>query len=297
MRMSKGVKVMALVAILISAAIIGSVLNVMYSPEMKEDLLRPRGAPAFKEGGEIASRRASAPSTGEASVNVVEVDLERLDRMVVRTAFMVLESENPDAVAFKVRFEVESLGGYVESMRVSSREGRRYAEVTVRVPEEKFFDAMDKMRALGRVLEEQVRGEDVTERYVDLEARLRNLKAEEEWLLKAVERAKTVEELMMIERELWRIRGEIEKIEGQMRYLERRVEYSSISIVVKQPPTPPLPPQPPTPDFLRVFYGALAALYVVVSGLVYLVVAGSPIAAIAYASYTAYKRIRKPSPP
>jgi len=216
-------------------------------------------------------------------------DLELIGRMMIRTASIRIESENPEEAVGEVMLIAESLGGYVESMTLH---GKSSAEIVIRVPEQSFFNALYQLRKIGKVIHEEIRGQDVTEEYVDLKARLRNLKAEEEWLLKAVEKAKTVEELLMIERELWRVRGEIERIEGRMRYLERRVEYSTIRVVLTRPAEPKPRPSPyPEFNLTPVISAALFSIYCIAYGLVFLAMVGTPLAAIFYVGYKAYRRV------
>jgi len=85
------------------------------------------------------------------------------------------------------------------------------------------------------------------------------------------------------------VREEIERLEAQLRDLESRVAYSTITVTITPPPTKP-EPKPPEPDFLPVFYSALTGLYTVVSGIIYISVAGWPVAAILYGGYRAYRR-------
>ncbi|MCX8187982.1 MAG: DUF4349 domain-containing protein [Nitrososphaeria archaeon] len=164
----------------------------------------------------------------------------------------------------------------------------------VKVPEKFFFQALSEIKRVGEVVSEEVNARDVTEQYVDLEARLRNLRAEEEWLLKTMEKARNVEELMMVEKELWRIREEIERLEAQMKNLERMVQYSSISITVTRP-SPPTPPPSPYPeiDFTPVLVAALTALIYIAYGLVFLIIIGIPLGAIAYAGYILYEKVAR----
>jgi len=212
-------------------------------------------------------------------------------RMLVRTASLRMESEDPEEAANKIIMIVESYGGYVAQLSTSSK-GRSSAHLLVKVPEKYFFQALGEIKEVGEVVSEEVNARDVTEHYIDLEARLRNLRAEEEWLLKTMEKAKSVEELMMVEKELWRIRGEIERLEAQIKNLERMVQYSSISITITRPSEPTPPPSPyPEIDFTPVLVAALTALIHIAYGLVFLIIVGIPLGVIAYAGYLLYKKV------
>jgi hypothetical protein len=94
------------------------------------------------------------------------------------------------------------------------------------------------MRALRElavdVTSERTSSKDVTEEYVDLSAKLQNLEATEEQLLRIMEKAETVEEILNVQRELSRTRGEIEQTKARMQYLERTSDTSLIEVRLEQ---------------------------------------------------------------
>jgi hypothetical protein len=107
--------------------------------------------------------------------------------------------------------------------------------MTVRVPAEKFDQAMDGIRAVAvRVESESSSGQDVTEEYSDLSAQLRNLEATEtelrELLATVRERTGKAEDILAVYRELTTIRGEIERVKGRMQYLERMTALATINV-------------------------------------------------------------------
>jgi len=228
------------------------------------------------------------------ATTTMETGMEELvkppERMLIKTADLEIESDDPEAAANKIIALIEGYGGYVARLSISDRNGRS-ATMIVKVPEECFYEALNAIRKVGRVVREEINVKDVTEQHIDLEARLRNLKAEEEWLLAAVEKAKTVQDLIMIEKELWRVRGEIERIEAQLKNLERMVTYSTISIWIKAPEKPKPPPSPyPEIDFTPVIAAAITALIYIAYGLVFLIIVGAPLAALAYLGYRVYRK-------
>jgi hypothetical protein len=210
-------------------------------------------------------------------------------RMLVRTGSIELESEDPEVAADKIIVMVESYGGYVARLSSSGGE-KKSVSMVVKIPESVFYKVLAEIRRIGRVVGEDVSVQDVTEQYIDLEARLKNLRAEEEWLLAAVEKAQSVQDLLMIEKELWRVRGEIERIEAQLKNLERMVAYSSISIWIRMPEEPEPSPYPMM-DFTPVLAAAVTALIHIAYGLVFLIIVGSPLGLMAYGGYLIYRRI------
>ena len=97
-------------------------------------------------------------------------------------------------------------------------------------PREQFFDTIDRISALGDVLSQDIASQDVTDQFIDLEARLNALKTEEASLFTLLGIADSVTDILTIERELARIRAGIERLQGQLNLLENRVAMSTITV-------------------------------------------------------------------
>lgn len=157
------------------------------------------------------------------------------ERMIVRTGNMQLIVEDVRTGIDKINELAETLEGYVVSSR-SWKEGERLIGTTaIRVPAEEFYYATSVIRAMAvEVLSESTSSKDVTEEYVDLSAKLRNLEATEAQLLELIKKAVKVEEILDVQRELSRVQGEIEQIKGRMQYLERTSAMSLIEVYLEQ---------------------------------------------------------------
>ncbi|MCH8090395.1 MAG: DUF4349 domain-containing protein [Chloroflexi bacterium] len=161
--------------------------------------------------------------------------IEFADRKVISTASLTVEVEDVQGAVAQVRAISESFGGFVEQLSVSGDDERQQATVTVRVPQDQFLDALDGIEALGKLRNENIGSEDVTERFIDLEARLKSSLREEQSLLSLLERADSVADVLTIERELSRVRSDIERYQGQLNFLERRVALATITVFLHQP--------------------------------------------------------------
>jgi nucleotide-binding universal stress UspA family protein len=184
-------------------------------------------------------------AAGGAEMAVVQesgtVTEQVFDRMVVKTADLGIRSEDVRGSAEEARLVAGRFGGEVLSSRVYAGSGPVSAELVLSVPSGEFEAALDELRGLGnRVTTDTVEGQDVTEEFVDLESRERNLLAAEESLLTLYDRAESVEGTLTVERELTDIRGQIEEAQGRIQYLERRTATSEIILhlepVVTAPP-------------------------------------------------------------
>lgn len=157
-------------------------------------------------------------------------------RRVVRTGHVHLEVEAFDDSARRLLTIAEEAGGFVAESSFSQGADTPRGTFTLRVPAARFADVMRQVEALGTVQRRQVSGQDVTEEYVDLEARIRNLERQEARLLSFMERATKIPDLMAIESEVARVRGEIERLTGRVRFLANRVDLATIQAEVAQKP-------------------------------------------------------------
>ncbi|MGQ9458439.1 MAG: DUF4349 domain-containing protein [Anaerolineae bacterium] len=157
------------------------------------------------------------------------------ERMLIRTAQLSITVTDTAKAVQEAKAVAEGLGGYVTSSQMYKQGERLYATMVLRVPAERFDDALDQIKALAVEVErESVQGTDVTEEYVDLQARLRNLELTEKELQQLLtevrERTQKAEDVLAVYRELTEIRGQIEQLKGRMQYLERQVDFSGIDL-------------------------------------------------------------------
>jgi hypothetical protein len=162
------------------------------------------------------------------------------ERKIIRNADLSLEANSPDESAAKITTIAESKGGFViESQKQSSDTKTTKTDVvtmTVRVPAAKFNESLDEIRKTGnRIIVETVKGEDVTEQFIDMEARLKAKRALEEQFLEIMKRGNTVQDALNVQRELATVRGEIEQIEGKKRFLENQAAFSTLKIRLQSP--------------------------------------------------------------
>ena len=162
------------------------------------------------------------------------------ERKIIRNADLSLESDAPEEAQRRIASIADSKGGFVvESTQSSSNvkaTTRDTVTMTVRVPAEKFNEALDEIRkAASRVIVETVKGEDVTEEFIDIEARLKAKKSLEAQFMEIMKRANSVQDALNVQTELAEVRGEIEKIEGRKRFLENAASLSTIKIRLQTP--------------------------------------------------------------
>jgi uncharacterized protein DUF4349 len=163
-------------------------------------------------------------------------------RKVIQNAEMTIETDKPSEGQQKIGVIAEKHGGFVvvsESKRndaASQNVASTLVNVVVRVPAQKFQTALDEIRAVGgRILHEKSSGQDVTEEYIDLEARIRTKKALEAQFLEIMKQARKISDAMEVQTQLAEVRTEIERLEGRRRFLENQSALSTINITLHTP--------------------------------------------------------------
>ncbi|MDA0265128.1 MAG: DUF4349 domain-containing protein [Chloroflexi bacterium] len=156
-------------------------------------------------------------------------------RQIISQGSMSVEVPSVPAAADRIRDIAEGAGGFVEQLSSYGVKDAQQTNMTVRVPQPSFSSVFDQIKALGEVQSENTGSEDVTEQFIDLEARLKSAQREELSLLSLLDRAEKISEILIIEQELTRVRTELERLQGQLNFLERRVDLASISVFLSTP--------------------------------------------------------------
>lgn len=163
-----------------------------------------------------------------------------VERKIIRNAEVELEANAPEEAQARIAQIAEGKGGFVVESTQSSSDVRATKRdmvmMTVRVPSAKFDEALTEIRqAANRVIVESIKGQDVTEEFIDIEARLRTQKALEAQFLEIMKRSNSVVDALNVQTEIAKVRGEIEKIEGRKRFLESQASLSTIKIKLQTP--------------------------------------------------------------
>jgi hypothetical protein len=151
---------------------------------------------------------------------------------IIKKASLTLEVKSSRESATMVANVAKLNNGFVESSNVvENQDGTVSAYITIRVPEAKFDDTISSLTGLAlRVTTQTINGQDVTEQYTDLEARLKSAKAVEEQYLEILKKATKIEDILSVTERLNQIRYEIDSVSGQIKYLGNQTTYSSISV-------------------------------------------------------------------
>jgi LysM repeat protein len=171
---------------------------------------------------------------------------EYAERKVIRNATLTLEVDNPSDVQARLTSVAESHGGFVVTSDFKRTDTANPAApnvtvtVVLRVPSSQFGAAVAEIHSFaGRVKEEKTTGQDVTEEYIDLEARLRTKKALEAQFLEIMKQAHKISDALEVQSQIAEVRTDIERIEGRRRFLDNQSSLSTITVTLQIPAPPP----------------------------------------------------------
>jgi hypothetical protein len=258
-------------------------------------------ANASPADGDVA-RGNTAQSQGE------NTDGPAQQRVILRNATLNITVDDVSARITEIGTMASEMGGWVVTSNTSQStasngEKLTYGNITVRVPAERLDDALGRIKTgVNGVNSETVTGQDVTQQYVDLSSRLKNLEAAETQLQVLIERADNVPDVMSVFSQLVATRGEIESIRGQLTYFEQAAAFSSIQVTLV-PPTPgAVVAQTTGWNPLRTLELALGALIGLVQGVVDLaifvvVVLLPPLIVIGLPAWLIFRRVRRRATP
>ena len=193
-----------------------------------------------ESGGAAGSAAApAAPSAAQnggkpADGQQLSQQLPSTDRRIVYNVFLDLTVKDVQPAFERVSLIAESFGGVLSESNVRQEGESRRASLTIRVPSNRYQEALTQIRGLAvKVESERATGNDVTEEFSDLGARRRNLEATEQQLLVFLGQAKTIQEVLQVQDRLTTTRAEIERIRGRMNLLDRLTEMATIQIQLR----------------------------------------------------------------
>ena len=157
--------------------------------------------------------------------------------MIIRTAQASIEVDSLEAAITQTRAIADALTGYVANVSVQNGSGQlRQATIELKVPAERFDQALSGLEPIGKVESVIVSAADVGEEFVDVTARMENARRLERRLIELLAaRTGKLADVLQVEQSLARVREEIERFEGRLRYLRAHVATSTILVTLHEP--------------------------------------------------------------
>ena len=208
---------------------------------------------------------------------------ESPDEMIITTASITMEVRNVTLALDPLKAIARNHGGYISSLSMNAKSGgHQSAAVTMRIPAHSFDSAAGEIKALGSVKSESVTADDVTEEYVDLQARKSALAGQLAQYRRIIERAENVSEILEVQVQIERVQVEIDRIEGRLRYLDNRVAYATITVLIQEPQ---IVGGTGTFSIVSVINEGITGFLTVTAGLIIIIISLIPLIALVCASY------------
>jgi hypothetical protein len=183
-----------------------------------------KGLPAGTSGTE-SSTPASTTTYGQQAVT---------DRKIIFNASLSLDVIDAEKAFSDCEILVAKYGGFVAESSLQKSDTKVVAAATLRVPADKATQLMNDLAGLGTVTSRSSGSEDVTSQYIDIQARLKVLRAEEEQLVGVLKKATNIEDMLAVQEQLRTVRTQIEQYEGQQRYMDNATSLATVTAQLTQ---------------------------------------------------------------
>lgn len=239
------------------------------APSADSDVVRSgSGGSGGESGGRGQVAGATSGGPDEASLpGIPEVPSAGGGRVIKNISLEIRIEEDEFQRQFsRAGSLAEQFGGFVTNSQVSETDGKLASgTLTIRVPSDRFEETVGRLKDLGKVTAEDRSGQDVSKQFVDLEARLKQAKAEEAFFLRLMDEARGISDMIQVQSQLSGVQLRIEEIQGQLNYLRDQTALSTISVRVYEPGAPAAgSPQP----LATAWEGAIDGFQSVIGGLV-----------------------------
>ncbi len=272
------------------------------------------GMPSYSKGemalGVTSDAYAPAPTTARMYVNTGVTSpmppyepsagqtAAEVDQKIIKNGYLNLSVVKVSETATKISDMAARRKGFVQSSSITERgDGTYSGDISIRVPAAEFEASMNEIKSYAALVKNETStGQDVTEQYTDLEAQLRNARAQEEVYLEILKQARTVDDTLKVQQQLGMIRGQIESLQGRLKYLENVTSYSTISVSLAEEPSVRAPTKEFRPFTIvkEAFQTLVTVFQSLIAGLIWVVIVWGgvllPVALIAWLIWRAWKR-------
>ncbi len=288
-----------LAVVLLLAACSGSGDSSMEAVSAPLDYATEETIAAGGEGADAELAKAQGVNVSAAIGTDVPVDLK-----VIRDGQVDIRVEPGTfgQVSAQLRSIAADLGGYITAGETHLQEiddvNYTVGWITLRVPEDRFDDALSRVDGLGERLSLSVSSQDVTEEYVDLEGRLSYWRSQEEFYTRLMDEATEIDDLVIIQTRMQDVLLNIEQIEGRLRYLDSRTSFSTLTVGLTEVPGSTPIDEPDDPGIIEsAIEQAGTVLLATIGGLIVGAAFVLPIALLALVGFGLWRAIvavRKP---
>jgi hypothetical protein len=154
-----------------------------------------------------------------------------ISRMLIKTGQLSMQVDDVKKSREKIGEIAQGLKAYISEERLDDFGDRLTVSMMIRVPSPLYDSLVVLMEHVGEKTESKsVNTQDVTEEFIDTEARLKTKKELETRYREILRQAQSVTDILSVESQLNNVRGEIESMEGRLKYLSSQVAFSTLNL-------------------------------------------------------------------
>ena len=184
----------------------------------------------------------------------------------IKTAQIQIQTDSLSLLRDKIEVLMRRYNAYVHSEQLHSSNWDKRRKLQIKIPVQYFENFISDIQKTGdKITYLEIKNADVTSDYYDLEARLKNKKALKERYLSFYKKAKNINEVLSIERQINEIQTDIDRLEGKLKWLKHKTTYGTLDLELYQKPKN-IPNKPVNPFWLafqngwQIFVGFLYIL-------------------------------------
>ncbi|KLU58842.1 hypothetical protein CEB3_c48600 [Peptococcaceae bacterium CEB3] len=208
------------------------------APDQKQNSSFAPKTASNPPGSVAGNLAASAPVPDTAGKGETGTSQNAFPRKITQNLSLVIQVAQVQTALSQVGAEAQELGGYVVEMEQTNAAAGASGHMTVKVPAGRMQEMKGRVSGLGKVLNEHLNSNDITDQYYDTQTLLANWQAEEKQYLKILGQAKTVDEVLKVEGALSNVRGQIQVLEGRLKLMNNQVDYATIDLQLVPQPNP-----------------------------------------------------------
>lgn len=178
---------------------------------------------------------SAAPEKGEYGDVTIDSEGTLDEQKLIVTVRYTIETLTFNETLEQIQAATKTAGGYIEESNVTPYRGegtRGYAYLTIRVPTQQADSMSHTLESVGNVTSHSENTDDVTLHYTDVQARIQSLEAQYTRVLDLYDTAKTLNELITVEKRLTEISSELTSLKNQMKALENKISYATFYLTL-----------------------------------------------------------------
>ena len=178
----------------------------------------------------LAKEGARAPGPLPPDQAIVPPADSSIPRKITHDLTLTLEVVDINDSVTQISREVQQMDGYVVESQQNGSDSHSSAHLTLKIPADKLKGLRDSLSTWGKIRDQHMLANDITNQYYDSQVRLQTLETEEKRYLEILNQAKTVEDVLKVENALGNIRQQIEQLKGQLKLWNNMVDYSAVNL-------------------------------------------------------------------